>query len=59
MNIRDHISERLKTIFWVKILEFFDAGPDPGSGIFLTLDLGWEKFGFGINIPDPKNTGGN
>jgi hypothetical protein len=31
--------------FWIKILKFFDADPDPGSGIFLTLD--------------PKNTGAN
>ncbi len=30
MKNLDHISESLKTIFWVKILEFFDA--DPGSG---------------------------
>jgi hypothetical protein len=22
-------------------LKFFDADPDPGSGIFLTLDLRW------------------
>jgi hypothetical protein len=29
MNNPDHISE--STIFWVKILKFFDA--DPGSGI--------------------------
>jgi hypothetical protein len=27
----DHISERLETTFWVKILKFFDADPDPGS----------------------------
>jgi hypothetical protein len=38
MNIPDHISENIETIFWVKILKFFDA--DPGSGIFLTLDPG-------------------
>jgi hypothetical protein len=31
MNNPDHISESLETIFWVKILKFFDA--DPGSGI--------------------------
>ncbi len=43
MNKPHHISERLGTIFWVKILKFFDA--DPGSGIFLTLDPGWRKFG--------------
>jgi hypothetical protein len=30
MNDPDHISESLETIFWVKILNFFDA--DPGSG---------------------------
>jgi hypothetical protein len=29
MNFPDHISESLETIFWVKILKFFDA--DPGS----------------------------
>ncbi len=29
MNNPDHISESLETIFWVKILKFFDA--DPGS----------------------------
>jgi hypothetical protein len=32
----------LRSIFWVKILKFFDADP------------GWEKFGSGINIPDPR-----
>jgi hypothetical protein len=31
MNNPDHISESLKTIFWVNILKFFDA--DPGSEI--------------------------
>ncbi len=40
MNNRDPISESLETIFGVKILKFFDASPDPGSGIFLTLDPG-------------------
>jgi hypothetical protein len=58
IRIRDkhRISESLVTIFWVKIIKFFDAYPDPG--IFLTLDPGWEKFGSGINIPDPQHTGG-
>jgi hypothetical protein len=51
--IPDHISESFETIFWVKILKFFDA--DPGSGIFLALDPGWEKYGSGINIPDPQH----
>jgi hypothetical protein len=34
MNIPDHISESLETIFCVKILKFFYADPDQGSGIF-------------------------
>ena len=38
MNIPDHISESLETIFEVKILKFFDVDADPG--IFLTLDPG-------------------
>ncbi len=38
MNIPDHISEGAETIFYVKILKFFDADADPG--IFLTLDPG-------------------
>jgi hypothetical protein len=38
----DHISESLETIFWVKILKFFDA--DPGSGCLQNWSspfLGW------------------
>jgi hypothetical protein len=31
VNNLDHISKSLETIFWVKILKFFDA--DPGSGM--------------------------
>jgi hypothetical protein len=31
MNNLDHNSESLETIFWFKILKFFDA--DPGSGM--------------------------
>ncbi len=31
MNKPDHISESFETIFWVKILKFFNA--DPGSGM--------------------------
>ncbi len=48
-NITDPISVSLETIFWVKILKFFDADPgsgnifDPGSGI-------WDR-GFGIRDP--------
>jgi hypothetical protein len=30
MNNQDHISESLETIFWVKILRFFDAHPRSG-----------------------------
>jgi hypothetical protein len=45
MFIPDHISESLETIFWVKNTPIpIDADPDPGSGIFLTLDPGWKKF---------------
>jgi hypothetical protein len=31
MNIPDHISESLASIFGLKILKFFDADPDPES----------------------------
>jgi hypothetical protein len=48
VNISDHISESLETIFLVKNTQFFDADPDPGSRIFFTLDPGWKKFGSGI-----------
>jgi hypothetical protein len=48
MNILDHISESLETIFSVNILKFFDADADPG--IFLTLDPGFKK----IRIQDPE-----
>jgi hypothetical protein len=39
----------------LKILKFFDADPDPGSEIFLTLDLGsgMKKFGSGIREKYP------
>jgi hypothetical protein len=49
MNIPDHLSESQKPFLGLKILKFFDADPDlfvPGSGT--------EKFGSGINIPDPQ-----
>jgi hypothetical protein len=56
MNIPDHIAESAETIFGVEIvLKLFDADADPGSGIFLTRDTGWKKFGSGINIPDPQH----
>ena len=55
MNIPDHISESFETIFWVKILKFFDA--DAGSGIFLTRDPGWKRFESGIldKHPGPQH----
>jgi hypothetical protein len=66
MNNPDHISESLETIFWVKIIKFFDA--DPGLGwkkfgsgmekLRIREDLGWKKFGSGINIPDPQHCPG-
>jgi hypothetical protein len=43
MNKPDHISESLETIFWVKILEFFDS--DPGWKKIWIWDPGWKKFG--------------
>jgi hypothetical protein len=41
--------------FGLKKLQLFDADPDPGSEIFLTMDpgSGMEKFVSGLNIPDP------
>jgi hypothetical protein len=35
MNIPDHISESLETIFWGKILKFFDADATRDPGIFV------------------------
>jgi hypothetical protein len=47
MNNLDHISESLETIFWDKILKFFDADPgfgmrirDSGSGMKKNSDPG-------------------
>jgi hypothetical protein len=40
MNIPDHISESLKQFFGLKILKFFDADPDLGSGIRNLFDTG-------------------
>jgi hypothetical protein len=53
MNIPDHISESLETIFWVKILEFFDADAARDPGIFVIRDPGWKKFGSGIRNKHP------
>jgi hypothetical protein len=54
MNIPDHISESLETIFWVEKLKFFDA--DPESGIFLTLDPGWKNSDSGIRDKHPGSS---
>ncbi len=45
MNNPNHIYESIETIFWVKILKFFDA--DPGSGI-KKFGSGMKKIGFVI-----------
>jgi hypothetical protein len=37
LKILYHISESLKTTFWVKILKFFDADPDREKSVF------WDK----------------
>jgi hypothetical protein len=52
MNIPDHISGSLETIFRVKILIFLDADPES----FLALDpIGDGKFGSATNIPDSQH----
>jgi hypothetical protein len=43
MNSPDHISESLETIFWVKILKFFDPG--------------WKKIGSGIRYGKNSDPG--
>jgi hypothetical protein len=52
MNNPDHISESLETIFWVKILKFFDADPGPGSFRPWILDPGWENSDPGYKHPE-------
>jgi hypothetical protein len=49
MNNPDHISERLKIIFWVRILKFFDV--DPGSKMEKILTRDGK-----IQIRDGKNS---
>jgi hypothetical protein len=48
-------SKSLEIIFGLKILKFFDADADPGSGILNLFDSGsgMEKFGFGIRDKHP------
>ncbi len=56
MNIPDHFSESLDTVFWVKIILILWCWS--GSGIRNLSDSGsgMEKFGSGINIPDPQHS---
>ncbi len=53
IRIRDEYSgsyfRELRNKFWVKNT-FFDADLDPGSGIFLTMDMGWKKLGWTSRI---------
>ncbi len=53
----DNFSESLETVSGLKILKFFYVDPDPGSGIFLTLDSGsgMEKFWSGIQKKHPRS----
>jgi hypothetical protein len=62
MNNPDHISESLESIFWVKKTLILLCRS--GSGIFFTLDPGYEmkifgsklqETGSGINIPAPQH----
>ncbi len=55
MNIPDHISESLETIFWVKILKVFDAYANPVSGNLFDSGSTMEKLGFGIRIQNTVN----
>jgi hypothetical protein len=48
----DHISESLETIFWIKILKFFDE--DSGSRMDKIRIRDGKKIGSGINILDPQ-----
>jgi hypothetical protein len=47
MNLPDHFSESLETVFKVK---FFYADHDPESGIVLSRDPGWK-----ISDPGPQH----
>jgi hypothetical protein len=53
MKNPDHsISESLETIFWVKILKFFDADPGFVMENMPIRDPGCKKIGSGINMRD-------
>jgi hypothetical protein len=56
LNIPDHFSESLETIFWVKILKFFDADADADPGSENLFDPGsrirdGKKFASWIRYP--------
>jgi hypothetical protein len=55
MNIPDNFSESLETVFRVKNTSILGCGF--GSGIWNLFDpgSGMEKFGSGINIPNPQH----
>jgi hypothetical protein len=56
MNNPDHISKSLETIFWFKILKYFNADPGSGCGIRIrdgkNSDRGREKVRFWIQNPE-------
>jgi hypothetical protein len=39
--------ESVETVYRDKIIKFFDADPDPGSGIILILDPEWQNSDLG------------
>ncbi len=43
MNNPDHISESLETLFWVKLLKFFDAGQGSGMKEIRIRDPAWKN----------------
>jgi hypothetical protein len=51
MNILDHISESLETIFWIKILKFFDADAEPVFGNLFEPRSGIRE----KHLPDPQH----
>jgi hypothetical protein len=54
MNIQDHISESLESIFWVKILKFFYADLERGSRIRNLFDPGSRMEKIQIRYPGSK-----
>ncbi len=50
MNNLDHISESLKTIFWVKILKFFVADPGIRDGKNSSPGYGMEKIRIRVGL---------